>query len=569
MCAVSDPGLDLAELAASLGDALETRFELGPRLSEGPHTEVYTARDRELGRSVLVKRARLDAPERELRRLLVEAQVAAQLAHPNVVPLYSLEVTADGMPAFTMQRVRGETLAKLVERARDAGDPRDGTHALRRRLDIFLGVTDAIAHAHARGVYHRKLTSAAVMLGPFAEVFVTDWGSAMLGEKGEAEPLELIVAPPISLSGPLPRDGADTTPRGRSPRDVAAELRDRRALGRLLAELVTLTPPTAPGASDPAMPSAPPQPLARAQRRVPHDLRAIVSAAQRDDGYRDVRALAEDVRRYLRGEVTYARPTHAIEQALRRALRRPAKLLLVLMLLVMTGGGFALMRRVSTLEAERNEARRREAVASVSGAVSARADQLDVMANDIMSELYAVRASLSLSSSSTAAREALRVATRRTSALRGFMIANGDVVMVGAHTDALHALAPIGTADARWSLPTRRAPHEPWVVPVLADLTDARGASRGVVGLDIPLASLTVLTAATPAPGLRALRVVDAQGRVLDSQGYAGAPSDAELVKQVEARVESNILWRRDHSLALARVHTLEWYMVGETEVHP
>ena len=201
--------------------------------------------------------------------------------------------------------------------------------------------------------------------------------------------------------------------------------------------------------------------------------------------------------------------------------------------------------------------------------MSARADQLDVMANDIMSELYAVRASLSLSSSSTAAREALRVATRRTSALRGFMIANGDVVMVGAHTDALHALAPIGTADARWSLPTRRAPHEPWVVPVLADLTDARGASRGVVGLDIPLASLTVLTAATPAPGLRALRVVDAQGRVLDSQGYAGAPSDAELVKQVEARVESNILWRRDHSLALARVHTLEWYMVGETEVHP
>jgi hypothetical protein len=107
------------------------------------------------------------------------------------------------------------------------------------------------------------------------------------------------------------------------------------------------------------------------------------------------------------------------------------------------------------------------------------------------------------------------------------------------------------------------------VVPVLADLTDARGASRGVVGLDIPLASLTILTAAAPVPGLRALRVVDAQGRMLDGQGYTATPTDAELVKQVEAKVESNILWRNDHSLALARVHALEWYMVGETEVHP
>jgi serine/threonine protein kinase len=569
MCAVSDPGLDLAELAASLGDALETRFELGPRLSEGPYTEVYTARDRELGRSVLVKRARLDAPERELRRLLVEAQVAAQLAHPNVVPLYSLEVTADSMPAFTMQRVRGETLAKLVERARDAGDPRDGTHALRRRLEIFLGVTDAIAHAHARGVYHRKLTSAAVMLGPFAEVFVTDWGSAMLGEKGAAEPLELIVAPPISLSGPITRDLVDPAVRGRSPRDLAAELRDRRALGRLLAELVTLTSPVAPGTSDPAAPSTPPPPLARPQRRVPRDLRAIVGAAQRDDGYHDVRALAEDVRRFLHGEVTHARPTHTLEQAVRRALRRPAKLLLLLLLVVMSCGGFLLMRRVNALEAERADAKRREAVASVSGAVSARADQLDAMASDIMSELYAVRASLSLSRSSTTAREALRVATRRTSALRGFMVDEADVVVVGAQTTELHSLAPIGTADARWGLPTRRSPHEPWVVPVLADLTDARGTSRGVVGLDIPLASLTILTAAAPVPGLRALRVVDAQGRMLDGQGYTATPTDAELVSQVEARVESNILWRRDHSLALARVHTLEWYMVGETEVHP
>lgn len=569
MCAVSDPGLDLAELAASLGDALETRFELGPRLSEGPHTEIYAARDRELGRSVLVKRARPEAAERELRRLLVEAQVAAQLAHPNVVPLYSLEVTGDGMPAFTMQRVRGETLAKLVERARDAGDPRDGTHALRRRLEIFLGVTDAIAHAHARGVYHRKLTSAAVMLGPFAEVFVTDWGSAMLGDKGEAEPLELTVAPPISLSGPVPGEVVGAALRGRSARDVAAELRDRRALGRLLAELVTLTPPSLPGASDPAAPSSPPPPLARPRRRVHRDLRAIVGAAQRDDGYRDVRALAEDVRRFLRGEVTHARPTHGVEQALRRALRRPAKLLLVLLLAVVSCGGFAVMRRVRTLEEERAGAQRREAVASVSGAVSARADQLDAMASDIMSELYAVRAALSLSRSSTTAREALRVATRRTSALRGFMVDTTEVVVVGARTDALRDLAPIGTADARWGVPTRRAPHEPWVVPVLADLTDASGRSRGVVGLDVPLASLTVLTAATPVPGLRALRVVDAQGRVLDGQGYAAIPIDAELVREVEAEVESNILWRSDHSLALARVHALEWYMVGETEVHP
>lgn len=553
------PAFDPSELRSSLGDTIEARFELGASVAAGPSTDLVSARDRELGRIVAAKIVRDDAPESEVKRILVEAQVAAQLTHPNVVPLYSLEVTADGKPTFTMQRVRGETLATFIDRCVEARDPKDGQYSLRRRIEIFLGVCDAIAYAHNRGVYHRNIGPSSVMLGPFAEVFVTDWGFALLGDRGQATPVELTVSPP-SMHGLMPRE-AVSAPSVRSAHDLEAERRDRRGLGLLLDELIRLTPRVG---NEPA-----PREAARTRRRIPRALQAIVDATLKDALYRDVRAIAEDVRRYARGESAQARPDTATTRWLRRMMRRPAVLSAILLLMVVAAGGFVLVRRARALDGETELGVRQAALARVSGAVTARADRLDGIAHEIATELYGARAALSLVATSTAVDQTLRGLTRRTGALRAFVVVEGVARVIGAPTPDLPHLTPRGTADARWGDPLKRAPHEPWVVPLVADLTAPDGRSSGVIGVDVPLATLAVLTSRTPADGLRSLRIVDARGRGVDAQGYLSLPPDPALQALIDARVESDILTRDGASLAMARVHTLGWYMVGDAEDAP
>lgn len=548
------PAFDPRELRTSLGDTIEARFELGAKVVETPSTDTVTARDRELGRIVAVKRVHENAPESEVRRILVEAQVAAQLTHPNIVPLYSLEVTADGTPTFTMQRVRGETLDLHIERCVEARDPKDGQYSLRRRMEIFLGVCDAISYAHSHGVYHRNLGPRSVMLGPFAEVFVMDWGFALLGTASAA--IELTVPPP-SMSG-IP---GTTSPLGnRKSRDLEGERRDRRALALLLGELITLAPRVG---------DQPAPPAATRARRLPGDLRAIADAALAGILYSDVRAVADDVRRYLRGESTYARPETPTRRVLRRIQREPVLIATVILVLVVAVGGFALVRRSQTLDAEIETGLRHAALARVSGAVTARADKLDGIANEVSTELYGARAALSVTATSAEVLDTLRGLTRRTGALRAYVVEGGTAQVAGAPTADVALARPHGSPDARWGEPIKRAPHEPWVVPVTADLTRPDGTSSGVVGLDVPLATLAVLTSMSAADGLRSLRIVDARGRGLDAQGFLPADSDPALDALIAARVESDILERPGGSLAVARAHALGWYMVGEGETAP
>lgn len=112
-------------------------------------------------------------------RFLREARVLAQLEHPGVVPVYELGRTADGAPFFTMRRVQGRTLAQALEQA----------VGLEERLTLLphlLQVVQTVAYAHARRVVHRDLKPANVMVGPFGETLVMDWGLARV--EGLAEP---------------------------------------------------------------------------------------------------------------------------------------------------------------------------------------------------------------------------------------------------------------------------------------------------------------------------------------------------------------------------------------------
>jgi serine/threonine-protein kinase len=118
----------------------------------------------------------LDGPDRDDGRVrfIREAQIMGQLDHPNIVSVYDLGLTADGVPTFTMKLVVGETLSKHLQENDVAGNER----ALERVLSILVKVCDAVSFAHSRGVVHRDLKPDNIMIGSFGQVYVMDWGCA-------------------------------------------------------------------------------------------------------------------------------------------------------------------------------------------------------------------------------------------------------------------------------------------------------------------------------------------------------------------------------------------------------
>ncbi len=116
-------------------------------------------------------------------RFLAEAQITGQLEHPNIVPVYDLELMEDGAPKhFLMKLVDGKTLTHFIRPDRIASRNDDELWEL---LSVFLKVCDAVSYAHSRGVVHRDLKPDNIMIGSHGQVYVMDWGiSSVLGEGG-------------------------------------------------------------------------------------------------------------------------------------------------------------------------------------------------------------------------------------------------------------------------------------------------------------------------------------------------------------------------------------------------
>jgi serine/threonine protein kinase len=173
----------VAESVPANAGFVTERFDLKQLLGEGGMGSVFIAHDRGLRRVVALKRLRaeFEGDRTALRRFVLEAQIGAQLEHPNIVPLYSFERTDAGSPVVAMQLLEGQTMAEYIREAAAAA-PKErearGKFALKERLGTLLGVCDAIHFAHERGVVHRDLKPENVMLGEHREVYVMDWGLA-------------------------------------------------------------------------------------------------------------------------------------------------------------------------------------------------------------------------------------------------------------------------------------------------------------------------------------------------------------------------------------------------------
>jgi serine/threonine-protein kinase len=338
-----------------------SRYSLLGLLGKGAMGEVHVARDEDLLRKVAYKHMVPGmAGSRALAaRFFSEIQVTAQLDHPNIVPIYGLEVTAEHALGYSMKLVQGQTLAHLLEEARTEVRTTGGRRERRQlttRLEVFLKVCDAMAYAHSKGVLHRDLKPENVMVGRYHEVYVMDWGICrLMGSRDpQADKLEGEAAAAVSNPTDSTQYGAILgTPAYMSPEQAAGlnpELDGRSdlyALGVILHEVVSLRGAVTGRTLE--------ETLARARRgerdplvhihprgRIPRELGAIVdkaTALRPEDRYNSVAALAEDVRRFLGHEAVRALPDNAVAAAARFLARHRVATLAAMVVLGAVGAG--------------------------------------------------------------------------------------------------------------------------------------------------------------------------------------------------------------------------------------
>jgi serine/threonine-protein kinase len=316
------------------------RFRVLRPHAQGGLGVVSVAMDEELHREVALKEIQERyASENEPRsRFLLEAEITGSLEHPGIVPVYGLGHHPDGRPFYAMRFVRGESLKDAIARFHGAPDPPTGANGartagteslarsvqFRRLLARFLDVCNAIAYAHSRGVLHRDLKPGNILLGPFGETLVVDWGLAKVVGRADNVPGpsgEATLRPP-SASG-VGETVAGTligTPAYMSPEQAEGRLgalgpaTDVYGLGITLYVVLTGRAPFHGENVNEILDKVRRGEFTRPRSvnpRVPKALEAICQKAmarEQSDRYLNPRVLAEDIEHWLADEPVAAYP---------------------------------------------------------------------------------------------------------------------------------------------------------------------------------------------------------------------------------------------------------------------
>ncbi|MAV76695.1 MAG: hypothetical protein CBD32_07180 [Actinobacteria bacterium TMED172] len=158
------------DLSQSLG--ANFRYAYFTTIAKGGKSLIQSCKDLHLGRVVCYKSLRPEFADDpiEQKRLLREARVSAMLQHPNTMPTYELGRDQKGHYYFTMKLVHGYTFREIMN-YRERYD-------LSQLLDIVIQVAYALEYAHTHGVVHRDIKPDNILVGPFGEVLLLDWGLA-------------------------------------------------------------------------------------------------------------------------------------------------------------------------------------------------------------------------------------------------------------------------------------------------------------------------------------------------------------------------------------------------------
>ncbi len=312
---------DLAQKSSDKSCESGERYVDMESIGKGGMGEVLLAKDTQLRRKVAIKVLKEEVASPEILSLFVrEAQVSAQLDHPNIVPIYTVKQPGEGEKyvSFVMKLIKGQDLFEIISKSRKCyvSSPReelDPELRLRSRLEYFLKVCEGISYAHSKNVIHRDLKPANVMIGDYGEVYIMDWGIAkVIGtgveiEGGIASQAEGVVGTPTYMSPEQSKGQPDV--------QFASDI---FSLGAVLYELVTLKP-ARPGDTSTKMQWAEEGYLndlihVSPEEKIDPELKAIINKATEinpEDRYSNVAVLGEDVRCYLRGEEVSEFPDNA------------------------------------------------------------------------------------------------------------------------------------------------------------------------------------------------------------------------------------------------------------------
>ncbi len=294
-------------------------YELLDKLGQGGMGEVFRARQVSANRLVVLKIIRRDRLEdlpadkraQWVERFRIEAHTAAQMEHPNIVPVYQVG-EIDGQHYYSMRFIPGRNLGELAE-----------NHPLppRRAAAYLEVVARAVHHAHGRGILHRDLKPRNIIIDADDRPYVTDFGLAkwLLGGPSELTAMGTLVGSPPYIAPEQVIDASAVT--------VAADV---YGLGATLYHLLTGRPPFHAGSVHETLRQVQhdePVPPAQLVPGLDRDLETICLKCLEKDPrrrYGSAQELADDLRRYLDHQPVRARRTSAWERGLRHLKRHRA-----------------------------------------------------------------------------------------------------------------------------------------------------------------------------------------------------------------------------------------------------
>src|SRR6266568_3893019 len=371
-------------------------YEILGELARGGMGIVYRARQVSLNRPVALKMiaaGQLATPA-QVQRFRLEAEAAARLDHPNIVPIYEVG-EHQAQHFYSMKLVEGGTIANGESRQADSvSAPTEesashGGSAPRPQsaiASLLAKVARAVHYAHQRGVLHRDLKPTNILLDPQGQPHVTDFGLAKLFEEDSS------LTQTVAVLG-TPAYMAPELASGKAAEATTAA--DIYSLGAILYELLTGQPPFR--AATPletvrlAVEREPPPPRTL-DPRIARDLEIIcLQCLEKDPArrYSSAQSLAEDLEHWLAGEPIRARPATAAEHLWRWCRRQPALAGLVfavaLLLVVVAIGALVSAHRIET--ARRAEQGERQGAVLANRKLGRANTQLAATVNQLESQL--------------------------------------------------------------------------------------------------------------------------------------------------------------------------------------
>jgi serine/threonine protein kinase len=381
-----------------LPEVADGLYKTDKEIARGGMGRIVAAEDRRLGRPVALKEL-LDPTGEQVTRFQREALITARLQHPGIVPVYEAGVWPTGEPFFAMKLVSGRPLDKVIA----------DTTSLSERLALLPRIAaacDAMAYAHSQRIIHRDLKPGNILLGDFGETVVIDWGLAKdLDAADTLESANRQPRVPSRKSESVIETGSSTltvagavmgTPAYMAPEQARGEPVDQRAdvfaLGAMIYHVLAGAPPyNARTATDVIAAAALSRviPLHEREKRTPRDLRAIVEramAASPDDRYPTAGELAEELRRFLTGQLVDAHRYTALQRLGRFVKRHRAAVTISAIATTgfVVGGSIAINRIVEA----RDIAQREELVATARETAAERL--IDYMFSHVQDQLTAI-----------------------------------------------------------------------------------------------------------------------------------------------------------------------------------